>query len=292
MNVHIMPNTKAQPDKTELDRFHTWLATEDPISIATHVHVDADAAFSAALLCVLKPKAALVFVPADAVIEDQRTLAVDLLNGPRAVKGLKVGSAFGLLVHGLKGIDAPVYKALKRWASQLNKTDSGKGCHDPVVLAELVSAWRHSGLDDAACVQRAKELIQGKIRAARSNANQKHRAKNIQINDGVAVLTGDVRIRKGHVFARGAKVIVRESACGHCLLLSKCMLKRGLTLRTLAPLLEPHGWFVHPDGFLACYGSVKAPRDHKKSGFKLGELVLLVTTWLNSIEHAAPPQTL
>ena len=59
MNVHIMPNTKAQPDKTELDRFHAWLATEDPISIATHVHVDADAAFSAALLCMLKPKAAL-----------------------------------------------------------------------------------------------------------------------------------------------------------------------------------------------------------------------------------------
>ena len=51
MNVHIMPNTKTQPDKTELDRFHAWLATEDPISIATHVHVDADAAFSAVLAC-------------------------------------------------------------------------------------------------------------------------------------------------------------------------------------------------------------------------------------------------
>ena len=56
--------------KNEIERFHSWLATEDPLSIATHMYVDADAAFSAALLSVLKPKAQVVFVSADSEIED------------------------------------------------------------------------------------------------------------------------------------------------------------------------------------------------------------------------------
>ena len=74
----------------EIERFHEWLATEDPLSIATHMYVDADAAFSAALLSVLKPKAQVVFVSADSEIEDSRTLGVDLSNGERTIKGLDV----------------------------------------------------------------------------------------------------------------------------------------------------------------------------------------------------------
>ena len=73
-----------------------------------------------------------------------RTLGVDLSNGERTIKGLDVGSAFGLLVLGMKSIDLPIYSALRSWASQLNRTDSGKGCRDAVVLAELVKAWRSS----------------------------------------------------------------------------------------------------------------------------------------------------
>ena len=58
--------------KKEIELFHTWLATEDPLSIATHLYVDADAVFSAALLSVLKPDAQVLFVPADSEIEDTR----------------------------------------------------------------------------------------------------------------------------------------------------------------------------------------------------------------------------
>jgi len=60
--------------KKEIERFHAWLATEDPLSIVTHLYVDADAVFSAALLSVLKPNAQVLFVPADSEIEDTRTL--------------------------------------------------------------------------------------------------------------------------------------------------------------------------------------------------------------------------
>lgn len=272
-------NTSAT--KNEIERFQSWLSTEDPLSIATHMHVDADAAFSAALLSVLKPKAQVVFVPADCEINDYRTLAVDMSKGNRAIKGLDEGSAFGLLVLGMRSIDPPIYRALRRWAAQLNLTDSGKGSRDSVVLAELVKAWRSLGLGDKGCFNRAKELIQGKINSERSNYKQQQRAKSVKIEKGVAVISDGTRIRAAHVFQQGAKALIRESDVGHSIMFSRELLKKGIRLNDLAPMLEPKGWFVHPDGFLACYGSVKAPKNYRKSGFTIDEIVSMVTTFLS-----------
>lgn len=268
--------------KNEIERFHSWLATEDPLSIATHVYVDADAAFSAALLSVLKPKAQVVFVPADSKIEDARTLGVDLSNGERTIKGMDVGSAFGLLVLSMKSIDPPVYRALRSWAAQLNLTDSGRGCRDAVVLAELVKAWRSLGMGDKGCFKRAKELIEGKIKSERSNLKQKELAGEVEIKNGVAVISNGAKIRGAYVFNRGAKVLIRESEVGHSIMISKEMSQKGIKLSELAPLLEPKGWFIHPEGFLACYGSVKAPKDFSESGFKINEIESFITSWLLS----------
>ena len=266
----------------EIERFHEWLATEDPLSIATHMHVDADAAFSAALLSVLKPKAQVVFVSADSEIEDSRTLGVDLSNGERTIKGLDVGSAFGLLVLGMKSIDLPIYRALRSWAFQLNLTDSGKGCGDAVVLAELVKAWRSLGMGDKGCFKRAKELIEGKIKSERSDMKQKELASKVKIKNGVAVISNGSKIRGAHVFNQGAKVLIRESEAGHSIMISKEMTRKGIKLNELSPLLEPRGWFIHPEGFLACYGSVKAPKDHSESGFRLDQIESFISTWLLS----------
>lgn len=270
----------------EIERFHEWLATEDPLSIATHMYVDADAAFSAALLSVLKPKAQVVFVSADSEIEDSRTLGVDLSNGERTIKGLDVGSAFGLLVLGMKSIDLPIYRALRSWAFQLNLTDSGKGCRDAVVLAELVKAWRSLGMGDKGCFKRAKELIEGKIKSERSDMKQKELASKVNIKNGVAVISNGSKIRGAHVFNQGAKVLIRESEVGHSIMISKEMTRKGIKLNELSPLLEPRGWFIHPEGFLACYGSVKAPKDHSESGFRLDEIESLISTWL--LSHTQP----
>ena len=266
----------------EIERFHSWLATEDPLSIATHMYLDADAAFSAALLSVLKPNAQVVFVPADSEIEDSRTLGVDLSKGNQTIKGLDVGSAFGLLVLALKSIDPPVYRALRSWASQLNLTDSGKGCRDAVVLAELVKAWRSLGMGDSGCFERAKELVVGKIRSERSDMKQKELAGNVNIKNGVAVISNGSKIRAAHMFNRGAKVLIRESEVGHSIMISKKMIRKGITLNELSPLLEPKGWFIHPEGFLACYGSVKAPKNHSESGFNLTEIESFISTWILS----------
>ncbi len=65
----------------------TWLNRDDPLIIATHQQVDADAAFSAALLRVIKPNAAIVFVRADSTISQPEVIAVDLMNGIKCCEG-------------------------------------------------------------------------------------------------------------------------------------------------------------------------------------------------------------
>ena len=48
----------------------------------------------------------------------------------------------------------------------------------------------------------------------------------------------------------------------------------------------PDGWFVHPDGFMACFGSVKAPKDYKDSGIEITDMVTMIKTWIKSHENA------
>ena len=288
MEVSLLVRTMAKKNTTttkkEIERFHSWLTNEGPLSIATHIHVDADAAFSAGLLSVLKPNAQVVFVSADSVIEDVRTLGVDLSNGEQTIKGMDVGSAFGLLVLGMKSVDPPVYRALRPWAHQLNLTDSGKGCRDNVVLAQLVKAWRSLGMGDKGCFKRAKELIEGMVKSERSNMKQKQMATEVKVTNGVAVISNGNKIRAGFIFKQGAKALIRESEVGHSIMISKELTSKGIKLNELAPLLEPKGWFVHPEGFLACFGCVKAPKDHRDSGYTIEEIECFITGWV--LSHA------
>jgi len=67
-------------------------------------------------------------------------------------------------------------------------------------------------------------------------------------------------------------------------MISKEMSRKGIKLSELSPLLEPKGWFIHTEGFLACYGSVKAPKDFRESGFDIKEIESFITSWL--LSHA------
>ena len=281
MPVSDMAEKYEAQTREEICKVRDWLSKEDPISIATHQKVDADAAFSAALLQILRPHAALAFVRADAKITDNKCLAVDLCEGSRAVKGLGVGSAFGLVVGVMKDVDRPVYDALRRWAKQLNLTDSGRQCNDSVVLAELVSCWRSLKFNDAQIVSRAKELIQGKILSEKQTNDLKESAKSVSIVEGIAVVPKGVRVRAGHLFQCGAVAVIRQSECGQSVMISKKLLKNGASLTELAPLL-PEGWFVHQQGFLACFGSVKAPKDYRDSGIKLKDFITIIKTLIMS----------
>ena len=179
MEQNLTPTKKTAKDETIT--LQNWLSQDDSLVIATHQQVDADAAFSAALLKVLKPNAAIVFVRADSTISQPEVIAVDLMNGESAVKGLGVGSSFGLIVFSLKQSDPSFYKTLKPWANQLNLTDQAKRCKDAVVLADMVSAWRSVGLDDRTIVDRAEELLLGKLKFIRRREQQKTLAAKIPI---------------------------------------------------------------------------------------------------------------
>ena len=250
------PTLTKKTAKDETIILQTWLNRDDPLIIATHQQVDADAAFSAALL---------------RVISQPEVIAVDLMNGSSAVKGLGVGSSFGLIVSSLKQSNPSFFKVLKPWAKQLNLTDQAKHCHDAVVLADMVSAWRSIGLDDRTIVSRAGELLHGKLKFIQRRERQKTQASKIQIQGGVAVLGPDDHVPAKQLFQRGAKAVVREGKDGMAVILSRRAQKSGISVADLQSSLNEQ-WFIHPDGFLASYGGPKAPKDPKESGVTLKSL--------------------
>jgi len=269
MEQNPTPTKKTAKDEAII--LQTWLNRDDPMIIATHQQVDADAAFSAALLRVIKPNAAVVFVRADSTISQPEVIAVDLMDGDSAVKGLGVGSAFGLVVSTLKQSNPTYFKALKPWAKQLNLTDQAKRCHDAVILADMVSAWRSIGLDDRTIVSRAGELLLGKLKFIQRRERQKVEASMIQIQGGVAVLGPDDHVPAKQLFQRGAKAVVRQGKDGMAVILSRRAQKDGISVAGLESSLTEQ-WFIHPDGFLASYGGPKAPKDPAESGVTLKSL--------------------
>ena len=269
MEQKTTPTKKTAKDESII--LQTWLNRDDPMIIATHQQVDADAAFSAALLRVMKPNAAIIFVRADSTISQPEVIAVDLMNGASAVKGLGVGSSFGLIVSTLKQSDPSFYKVLKPWAKQLNLTDQAKRCNDAVVLADMVSAWRSIGLDDETIVCRAEELLFGKLKFIRRREQQQKLASKIPIQGGVAVLGPDDNVPAKQLFQRGAKAVVRQGKDGMAVILSRRAQKSGISVANLQSSLNEQ-WFIHPDGFLASYGGPKAPKDPTESGVTLKSL--------------------
>ena len=247
-----------------------WLKKEDPLAIATHMVVDADAAFSAALLHTLRPSAAVVFVRADAEITEEDVIAVDLMNGPRAVKGLNSGSAFGFLVSQIKESHPEFYSELKPWADQLNLTDQAKRCDDRVVLANLIEVWRASGLSDRDIVDRAVELLQGKQRFALRRHQQQSNASEIEIKNGVAVVKPEHHVRAKDIFRQGAHAVVRESHHGLCIVLSRKPRKRD------EPEFHEGGTrqgLVCPSGGIPRkLWRPESPKDPKKAGVSLDHL--------------------
>lgn len=279
-----MSKKYSQATKLEIEKVMDWLGREEPVELATHQYVDADAVFSAALLKVLRPTTPLRFVRADEEINDEKVLAVDLSNGSSAVKGIEIGSAFGVIVEALRTLDYPVYNLFKDWAKQLNLTDSGKNTRDSVVLAQMVRAWKNCwGKDrDMKIVSEGMLLIAGMIKDARNYEQQKQIASKVEIVDNIAVISDGTKVKASLLFKRGAHAVIRQSSCGHCVLISKNLQNKGINLTALRNVFP--SWFFHESGFMMSYGSVKAPKDYKESGKTLEQIVAIVDTWIRSYE--------
>jgi hypothetical protein len=277
-------NGRLEPDgscSTEGELVNDWLERDDSLVLRTHQHVDADAAFSAALMMEFRHGLKLDFKPASFATNEPNVLAVDMLEGSNAVKGLAQGSAFGLLVEVLSVENELIEQCFGDWAAQLNLTDSARQCNDRVVLADLVRAWHSVNLPDKTIVNRARELVRGKLRAEKARRNRQRNSEDVPIISNVALIV-DRRIDRVTLFKRGAKAIVQQSDCGQCIHLSRHVMKQGHDLRELKNSL-PASWFVHPQGFLAAFGTPKAPRDPAESGMPIEALFILVQNWIGGI---------
>jgi len=270
----VKPN-KAKKNNANQEReiVQFWLEMEEPLGIVTHIDVDADAVFSAALLQTLRPSAPVTFLRADKEVEAEGVIVVDMMNGPRAVKGLAHGSAFGLIVKAIKDKHPLLYKTLSPWAKQLNLTDKAKPCNDRVVLADMVNAWKECGLTDREILERALELVGGKWKWVKRRQQQSERAATIPIENGIAVLGVEDRVKAKDLFRREALAVVRENEDGMAIVLSKKAQKTGLNLSSLKnDDAFGEDWFFHPDGWLASYGGPKAPKNPRDAGISIAEL--------------------
>ncbi len=264
-----------------------WLELGSDAVLWTHQYVDGDAAFSAALMLLLNPDARLEFHPSDQVADESNVLAVDMMNGPCAVKGLKTGSAFGALLEVLNENRKrrKMVKALRPWADQLNLTDSGKKVEDRVVLADLVTNWRAVGLDDREMVQRALEQVLGRAIMAERREKNRLLSKKIPVDGAVAIIKGESRYNVRELEKRGALILVHESQHGHCVRLTRKAQLLGLNLTEVHNKF-PEDWFAHEAGFILAFGTKKAPKDYLQSGINLKNIVSIMNQYANQAVEA------
>ena len=269
-----------------------WCNHEGDVTIYTHEMVDADAAFSAGLMSLVRPDAKIVLVPADAIVDREGSLAIDMISGGNGVKGFEEGSAFGELCRIMTGLGLIPARLFTRFADHLNLTDSGKRCNDRIALPGLVKSWRYAGLDDMTIVSRAHEILRGMMSGMEENLARVNKSHNLPIKDGVALnLTAGGHNRKT-LAKRGAYlVVVQHEGSGQSVILTPKGKHAGLDLNEVSNEL-PDKWFIHPSGFMACFGSRKAPKNPYDSGIALEGLCKIVRDWLVSTLGFVPEVTL
>ena len=277
---------------TNLAKVKAWINRPGKVVLHTHMNVDADAAFSAALMLLLREDAELEFLPTDATVDAEYALAVDMMNGNSAIKGIETGSAFGELVSLLVEANLIPKRLYKKMADQLNLTDSGKRCNDRIVLAGLVKSWKYAGLGDREIVSRAHEILLGMRKGWSAHSRRREKCTSMPIQDGIALnLTGGGLDRRT-LARRGAYLVINQhDDVGQSVVLTKLGSRTKLDLNDLEDAL-PDSWFIHPGGFIACFGSMKAKKDPSKSGISLEELCKAVRDWLVATLGFAPEEVL
>ena len=278
---------------TNLAKVKAWINRPGKVVLHTHVNVDADAAFSAALMLLMRREdVELEFLPTDATVDAEDALAVDMMNGNSAIKGIETGSAFGELVSLLVEANLIPKRLYKKMALQLNLTDSGKRCNDRITLAGLVKSWKYAGLEDRDIVSRAHEILLGMRKGWSAHSRRREKCTSMPIQDGIALnLTGGGLDRRT-LARRGAYLVINQhDDVGQSVVLTKLGSRTKLDLNDLEDAL-PDSWFIHPGGFIACFGSMKAKKDPSKSGISLEELCKAVRDWLVATLGFAPEEVL
>ena len=298
----VMENTatieQVEPKDDNLAKVTDWIDRPGKAVLHTHANVDADAAFSAALMLFMRERqhgpdsTDLSFLPTDATVDAEDALAVDMMNGSSAIKGIDTGSAFGELVSILVKAELIPYRLYKNFAEQLNLTDSGKRCNDRVALAGLVKSWTYSGLCDREIVSRAREILEGMMKGMVKHRRRRIVSSRMPIHDGVALNLSGGGLDRRTLSRRGAFLVINQHEdIGQSVVLTSRGTRAELDLNDLSGAL-PERWFIHPNGFIACYGSMKGKKNPEDSGITLATLCKEVHDWLIGTLGFTPDEVL
>jgi len=150
-------------EKSEVHLARKLFSNIDEYRIATHKRLDADAAFSTALILSLqKNPQPVIFVDSTDVITDDNVMLLDFDLEENSIKGDGVGSCFGLLVKVMNRSDPVFYNYLITIAKHLNRTDSGKNdFHSYLDPHYLIRWWRLAKLDDSQIIHTIYLLFKG-----------------------------------------------------------------------------------------------------------------------------------
>ena len=289
---------QVEPKDDNLTKVTDWIDRPGKTVLYTHANVDADAAFSAALMLMVREGAQgpnstdIEFLPTDATVDSEDALAVDMMNGSSAIKGIDTGSAFGELVSILVKAELIPHRLYKNFAEQLNLTDSGKRCNDRVALAGLVKSWTYSGLCDREIVSRAREILGGMMKGMVKHRRRRIVSSRMPIHDGVALNLSGGGLDRRTLSRRGAFLVINQHEdIGQSVVLTSRGTRAELDLNDLRGAL-PERWFIHPNGFIACYGSMKGKKNPEDSGITLATLCKEVHDWLIGALGFTPDEVL
>ena len=273
--------------KDNLKLVQNWIELESRSILHTHNNVDADAAFSAALMILIRERihgknsTHLEFLPSDFPVESESSLGVDMMNGGNSIKGIGHGSAFGELVTIATKLKAIPHRLFTSFADQLNLTDSGKPCNDRIALAGLTKSWKYAGLEDREIVSRAKEILNGMWIGKEKHYSRLKISNKIPIKNGIALNLHGGGVDRRTLSRRGALLVINHHQdIGQSIILTPKGKKAKLDLNDLTSTL-PQSWFVHPTGWMACYGSLKAIKNPENSGISLPELCMITHDWIS-----------
>jgi len=238
------------------------------MSIYTHLSLDLDAASSVSLYLLCNPNLSVtdvVFVPADF---DGKTMkyedvAIDIYAGDKGIKGDK--SAFSSILNIVDKRYKNAFLSMSKFIDAHDSTGDWKSAYNvpkdekiPTIL-DTFRWYKRSIKEDKLILNHWASVING----VWLSYNDYNRAKKLALRaqwDGpyVAIIKGSAPLQTCSIlFDMGADFVVYESGNNIGVIRSNNNKEHlGNHLVKWFP-----DWFHHPDGFLSCWGSNKAPKE-------------------------------
>jgi len=263
----------------------------DKYRIATHKRLDADAAFSTALILSLQENPQpVIFVDSTEAITNDNIVLLDLDLGENSIKGDGIGSCFGLLVEVMDKADPVFHNYLITIAKHLNKIDSGKSDFQSYLDPHyLIRWWRLAGLDDGEILHTIYLLFKGMQKSVEKEEEAQIYLKASGRKEKFCMIVEnpprDAKIHK-FVFKKGVAAYIyyntRPEDMGMGLIINPKLQQEGFSCHYLKEKL-PEGWIILEH--MVFWGSLKVPKDTAQSGITLDEFVKIVNRQIKTFKR-------